>query len=126
MGLVNLSHFDEIKLHRELACSLYDSKLSHQLQRIQWNSDVNRNFSYYPIIIPLESDLHQIINRLTKGNITPRRYFYPSLNELPFVLSQSCPVSEDISKRILCLPLSATITNDEINKVVEIINSYYS
>jgi dTDP-4-amino-4,6-dideoxygalactose transaminase len=126
MGLVNLSHFDEIKLHREHASSLYDSKLCDQLQRIQWNSVVSRNFSYYPIIIPSEDDLHQIINRLTEENITPRRYFYPSLNELPFVTSQSCPVSEDISKRILCLPLSATITNDEINKVVKIINSYYA
>jgi dTDP-4-amino-4,6-dideoxygalactose transaminase len=126
MGLVNLSHFDEIKLHREHASRLYDSKLCDQLQRIQWNSVVSRNFSYYPIIMPSEDDLHQIINRLTEENITPRRYFYPSLNELPFVTSQSCPVSEDISKRILCLPLSATITNDEINKVVKIINSYYA
>ncbi len=126
MGLVNLTHFDEIKLHREKACALYDLKLSNHVQRVQWNAEMSRNFSYYPIIVSTENDLQLIINRLQAADIYPRRYFYPSLNELPFVISQSCPISEDISKRIICLPLSATISNFEINQVVEIINSYYS
>jgi dTDP-4-amino-4,6-dideoxygalactose transaminase len=126
MGLVNLSHFQEIKSHRQHACELYDSKLCNQLQRIQWNADLKRNYSYYPIVLASENDLNQIVENLINENVTPRRYFYPSLNTLPFVNAQSCPVSEDISKRILCLPLSATISNEEIIKVVDIINSYYS
>ena len=126
MGLVNLTHFEEIKSHRQNACELYDSKLCNQLQRIQWNADLKRNYSYYPILLASENDLKQIVENLINENVTPRRYFYPSLNTLPFVNNQSCPVSEDISKRILCLPLSATISNEEIIKVVDIINSYYS
>lgn len=126
MGLVNLTHFDEIKLHRKNACDLYDLNLSNQVQRVQWNAEMSRNFSYYPIIVSSENDLNLITNRLNESNIYPRRYFYPSLNELPFVISQSCPISEDISKRILCLPLSATISNTEINQVIDIINLYYS
>lgn len=126
MGLVNLTHFNEIKLHREKACAQYDIKLSHKVARVQWNSEMSRNFSYYPIILSSENDLHQIMDHLKEADIYPRRYFYPSLNELPFVVSQSCPISEDISKRIICLPLSATISEDEINQIVEIINLYYS
>ncbi|MFD3393756.1 DegT/DnrJ/EryC1/StrS family aminotransferase [Aquirufa sp. OSTEICH-129V] len=126
MGLVNLTHFEEIKSHRQHACELYDSKLCNQLQRIQWNADLKRNYSYYPIVLASENDLNQIVENLINENVTPRRYFYPSLNTLPFVNAPSCPVSEDISKRILCLPLSATISNEEIIKVVDIINSYYS
>lgn len=126
MGLVNLTHFEEIKSHRQHACELYDSKLCIQLQRIQWNAELKRNYSYYPIVLASENDLNQIVENLINENVTPRRYFYPSLNTLPFVSAQSCPVSEDISKRILCLPLSATISNEEIIKVVDIINSYYS
>ena len=38
-------------------------------------------------------------------DVRPRRYFYPSLNTLPYVNNQNMPISEDISKRILCLPL---------------------
>lgn len=126
MGLVNLTHFEEIKSHRQKACDLYDSILCNHLQRIQWNADLKRNYSYYPIVLASENDLNQIVENLINENVTPRRYFYPSLNTLPFVNEQSCPVSEDISKRILCLPLSATISNEEIIKVVDIINSYYS
>ncbi len=126
MGLVNLTHFNEIKLHREKACAQYDIKLSNKVARVQWNSEMSRNFSYYPIILSSENDLHQIMDHLKEADIYPRRYFYPSLNELPFVVSQSCPISEDISKRIICLPLSATISEDEINQIVEIINLYYS
>lgn len=126
MGLVNLTHFEEIKSHRQKACDLYDSILCNHLQKIQWNDDLKRNYSYYPIVLTSENDLNQIVENLINENVTPRRYFYPSLNTLPFVNAQSCPVSEDISKRILCLPLSATISNEEIIKVVNIINSYYS
>jgi dTDP-4-amino-4,6-dideoxygalactose transaminase len=126
MGLVNLTHFEEIKSHRQKACDLYDSQLCNHIQRIQWNPEVKRNYSYYPIVLASENDLNQIVKNLINENVTPRRYFYPSLNTLPFVNAQTCPVSEDISKRILCLPLSATIANEEIIKVVDIINSYYS
>lgn len=126
MGLVNLVHFEDIKLHRKHASDLYDSILNKQIQRVQWNANMERNYSYFPIIASSEHDLNQICIRLQEADIFPRRYFYPSLNELPFVTTQSCPVSEDIAKRVLCLPLSATITNVEINNVVAIINSYYS
>lgn len=126
MGLVNLTHFEEIKSHRQKACDLYDSQLCNHIQRIQWNPEVKRNYSYYPIVLASENDLNQIVKNLINENVTPRRYFYPSLNTLPFVNAQTCPVSEDISKRILCLPLSATIANEEIINVVDIINSYYS
>ena len=32
-----------------------------------------------------------------------------------------CPVSEDISRRIACLPLYPDLTNDEVLKICEII-----
>ena len=56
-------------------------------------------------------------------NIFPRRYFYPSLNELSlFNNSSITPISTDLSKRILCLPLDTYITEETVNKICLIIN----
>ena len=47
------------------------------------------------------------MNTLKINNIGSRRYFYPSLNKLNYIKSKiATPVSDDISRRILCLPVS--------------------
>ncbi|HLO38159.1 MAG TPA: DegT/DnrJ/EryC1/StrS family aminotransferase, partial [Lacibacter sp.] len=60
---------------------------------------------------------------LLKNDISTRRYFYPSLNQLPFIKNQvSCPVSEDISKRVLALPLYTDLASEDIIRISTIIN----
>ncbi len=63
-----------------------------------------------------------VITRLNQEQIYPRRYFYPALNELPYLEYQSCPVAEDIAKRIACLPLSADIDLNDVKSIANIIN----
>jgi dTDP-4-amino-4,6-dideoxygalactose transaminase len=125
MGLVNLSHFEEIKRHRQKASELYETLLNDKVPLVNWNKDIERNFSYFPILAKSENHLEKIVSELQAVEIYPRRYFYPSLNELPFLNHQPCPISEDVSRRVLCLPLSATITNQEIDHVARIINTAY-
>ena len=70
------------------------------------------NYSYYPIIFDSEEILLKIEEKLYKANIYPRRYFYPSLEKLPYINENNCPISEDISSRILCLPLYVGLEKD--------------
>jgi len=123
MGLVNLDHFSTIKKHRENSSSLYDSLLKDPIIKYQYNSELDRNFSYYPIMFTSEELLLQVTENLNNYQIYPRRYFYPSLNNLPTITGNVCLNSEDISKRILCLPLSADITEGDITKISSIIMS---
>ncbi len=123
MGLVNLRHFPHIQSHRKMASELYESLLSKQLTLMQWNSENLRNYSYFPVILASEESLIKITKRLNENQIFPRRYFYPALNELPYLEYQACPVAEDIAKRIICLPLSAEISQNEIEKITSIINN---
>ena len=59
---------------------------------------------------------------LKANNIVPRRYFYPSVNTFTKVVSyQPCPISEDISKRILCLPLYFDLSESEVIKIIDLI-----
>ena len=61
---------------------------------------------------------------LNKEDVFPRRYFYPSLNKLPYLKEAfSCPISEDISLRIACLPLYVGLTDIEVDKICKIIRN---
>ena len=58
-----------------------------------------------------------------KEDITPRRYFYPSLNKLPYLdFYNPCPISENIAQRALSLPLYYDLTLEDVELIVSIIN----
>lgn len=123
MGLINLKHIAEIQAHRKLASEMYESNLDSRVTRINWNQSNTRNFSYLPVIFDSEAQLEKVILTLNGQDIYPRRYFYPALNELPYLEYQSCPIAEDIARRIVCLPLSAEISLDDVLRISQIINS---
>lgn len=79
------------------------------------------NYSYYPVIFGSESELLKAKNNLNKYDIYPRRYFYPSLNTLNYVKRYSCPIAEDIAKRILCLPLYESLSEKEVKLIADLI-----
>ena len=81
-------------------------------------NELTYNYAYYPVVFKTEQELHKVEESLHLNKINGRRYFYPSLNELPFLSYQPCPISEDISRRVLCLPLYVGLDNDDINQVI--------
>jgi len=81
------------------------------------------NYAYYPVVFEDEAELRQAFSALAEHEIYPRRYFYPSLNTLPYVERQSCPVSEDIASRIACLPLYIGLEDSIIEKIAGKINT---
>uniref|UniRef100_UPI0039A47E1A DegT/DnrJ/EryC1/StrS family aminotransferase n=1 Tax=Ornithobacterium rhinotracheale TaxID=28251 RepID=UPI0039A47E1A len=124
MGLAVFDHLGEIFENRRKAVALYDSLLLHtnNLKTFKVRASTEWNYHYYPIILDTENHLLDKIKALNEKGIYPRRYFYPSLNSLNYVIKQSCPISESISSRILCLPLSADISADEIELICNVLN----
>ena len=124
MGLLNLKHLSEIIEKRKHICEKYDALLAGLLQRPKKQADLEYNYAYYPVVFKTEEELLRVFAALAKEDIHPRRYFYPSLNTLPYLkTTQSCPISEDISKRIACLPLYTSLQDKEVNRICEIIFS---
>jgi dTDP-4-amino-4,6-dideoxygalactose transaminase len=81
---------------------------------------VNRacNYSYFPVILPSEQAVLHVEKRLQAQGIYPRRYFYPSVNTYTAIVPyQPMPVSEDIARRILCLPLYYSLPETELKKI---------
>ena len=122
MGLVNFPYISKIIAERKRVSDLYDKLLSSLVIRPKEQKDLEYNYAYYPIIFKSEEELLKVFAALKKQNIYPRRYFYPSLNKLPYVNQQSCPISEDIASRIACLPLYPTLENDDIKQICNIIS----
>lgn len=122
MGLANYPYINEIITKRRNICDFYDYLIEGLVQRPQRQEDLEYNYAYYPVVFKSEEKLLKVFEALNKENIYPRRYFYPSLNNLPYLnQKQICPISEDISSRIACLPLYPDLDKEIVIKITEII-----
>lgn len=124
MGLVNLHYIDQIIEERKQLSNAYDSLLnSLKIVRpvIPVGAGTKYNYAYYPVVFESEDILLDVVTALNAVNVSPRRYFYPSLNEIPQTkyLKSSCPVSENISRRVLSLPLYAGLKMEELELIAE-------
>ena len=109
-----LPYIDELIDARRKLTNLYDQLLSDSdLQLLRIREHTTWNFSYYPVIFETEKDLLAAEEKLNKLDIVPRRYFYPSLNRLPYTDKKEMKISENISNKILCLPLHSRLSSDE-------------
>ena len=80
------------------------------------------NHGYYPILFENEKVAKRVQAALNAEEIYPRRYFYPSLNTLGFLSKgNAMPVSLDIASRILCLPLFTELSDEDCQRVCEIV-----
>ena len=123
MGLVNLKHIAEVSAGRKRVTELYDSLLTERFGRRAVKPGTTPNYAYYPLVFKNEAELKRVVGNLQKHDIHPRRYFYPSLNTLPYINEAApCPVSEDIASRIVCLPLYYDLANADVKRIAKIIN----
>jgi dTDP-4-amino-4,6-dideoxygalactose transaminase len=126
MGLCVFDDLEKIIAHRKRASFIYDKNLDNKTNFKPADASPSEyNYAYYPILLRDEKQLLAVMHELASIDVYPRRYFFPSLNELPFLgTKQPCAVSEDISRRILCLPLSHYISAKEIKRICSIINKF--
>ena len=124
MGLCMLDEMPLITYERKVRFDRYNDYLKDVagIRFPKWSMKGIGNYSYYPVIFNTEVELLHTINNLISHDIKPRRYFYPSLNSLPYLHKrQSMPISEDISKRIACIPLSTALLKEDQIRIVNII-----
>jgi dTDP-4-amino-4,6-dideoxygalactose transaminase len=123
MGLCNLPYLPEIIESRKKISGWYDELLKGlPVQRPVAPAGLVYNYAYYPVVFQSEIVLKKIQIALQAEQINTRRYFYPSLNRLPYLQGVgSCPVSEDIALRVLCLPLYFDLAKNDVDRIGGII-----
>lgn len=123
MGLANLKYLEVISKKRKLLTARYDDKLrTLKARRPIWQAHSENNASYYPVIFETEELMLECKEHLQLNEIGARRYFYPSLaNSLPYLEAQTFPITDDIAKRVLCLPLFYDLTLEEVDMICRLL-----
>ena len=87
------------------------------------------NYSYFPILVepdyPLSRD--ELYELMKVKNIFTRRYFFPLISEFPMYRGMpsakrnNLPVANEISGKVLCLPIYPAMTNDDLARIINVI-----
>jgi dTDP-4-amino-4,6-dideoxygalactose transaminase len=122
MGVVNLKYINQILAQRKALCQKYDNWLKRpNIQHPTITPHSSFNYAYYPVVFDSEDTSLNIIKELEDNCVTPRRYFYPSLNKVDMFKPNNCPISESIAKCILCLPLYQDLKGEDIDFICRIV-----
>lgn len=123
MGLCNLDHLADIIQERKKLSELYKKLLSPKVSTSQPIEGTAYNYAYLPVMFATGDLREKVTAKLNAQEIFPRRYFFPSLNKLPYLEKKySCPVSEGMSERVLTLPLYVGLQDEEVKKIASLIN----
>ena len=123
MGLAVLEDLDRILEQRQDIFTRYEQGLKDSVMMPELHDGATRNHAYLPLIFRSSGERASVESALKAQQIIPRRYFYPSLNTLPYLEgANACPVSEDIVERILCLPIYPGLRDEiPVEDIVELV-----
>ena len=128
MGICNFKHFDEYIDGRRKAFEKYIERLKGidglVLPKIQ--DFVVPNYIYFPVIIEeniLGLNRDEIFDRLEEKKIHSRKYFYPLCSDFDCLKdianNAHVPVAEEISKKVLTLPLYSSLSVEEVDYICD-------
>ena len=95
---------------------------------LQPQKDVKPNHAYFPIVVDEKefgTDRQAIYDRLRENDIYTRKYFYPLTSDMDCYRgrfdSSLTPVAKQIAERVLTLPMSAHLTEEDVDRICDII-----
>ncbi len=123
MGMAVLPHVEELIDQRHAICGLYDRLLEGCVTRPGLPDGTLYNYAYYPILLRDLEQREAVMAALSDQGIFARRYFFPSLNTLPYVQQQRMGISEEVSERTICLPLFPGLHANDVQRIAQIVRS---
>jgi dTDP-4-amino-4,6-dideoxygalactose transaminase len=132
-GLLSLKYVDAAIERRGEVAFCYREALK-DVSGIAFLEDmpgIRHNYSYFPILVDENKygmSRDALYQRMKDVNIFGRRYFYPLISDfstyrgLDSALPENLPVANDISRRVICLPLHHEMTGDDILRIVNLIS----
>ena len=127
MGLCCLKKIDELLEYRQKIYKTYASifemeKVGGGGQRMIRLLPWSANKAYVPVLFKDFETRERVYTQLMeKCNVFSRRYFYPLLTDFaPYRYAKgSCPVAEDIAKRVLTLPTYYGLSIEDVKTIAE-------
>lgn len=131
-GILNLRQVDAAIAARQKVANMYRDAL-RGVEGVTFFDDmpgVRHNYSYFPIFIDAEKfgkTRDQLYFEMREANVLGRRYFYPLISEfstyrgLPSATRENLPEAYKLADTVLCLPMHHDLSEEDINRVLEII-----
>jgi dTDP-4-amino-4,6-dideoxygalactose transaminase len=127
LGRLRLADYDSILAHRAALLDRYRNALP-ELQ-LQLRAPGTQAHQFVPALLPsaLKAEKAAIRAQLTAQGIATGAYFSPHLMEQPY-FQKTCvagplSVCDDVSARMISLPLFDTMTHSEVDYVAECLNT---
>ena len=130
-GLLQLKGIDDAIATRHKIDSIYKEKLSdvYGITCLTSGGAERDNYSYFRILVepkfPISRDM--LYELLKSDGIYARRYFYPLISnfpmyqDLPSSSAENLPLATQISNQILCLPIYPDLSEEDQNRICELI-----
>ncbi len=128
IGLNQLAELDEFLSKRRKNAKILLNGLSHidSVKPQKVTPRTNHSYSYFSMVLDpnkLRCSRDEFMKALTAENIDCGVHYPASLTEQPIVKQvlkpKPCPVSEDLSRWIMSLPMHPYLSEGELGKVVE-------
>jgi dTDP-4-amino-4,6-dideoxygalactose transaminase len=127
LGQLRLADFDRITARRNALHNRYRSALPEL--NFQSSAPGIQAHQFVPALLPaaMRGQRTAIREELANRGITTGTYFSPHLLEQPYFqkmcIAGPMPVCEDVSARMISLPLFDTMTDHEVDQVAECLNA---
>jgi len=130
-GLLQLQYVDQTISRRKVIDEAYRKSLSgiQGIECLEYANSVSPNYSYFPVFVteayPMSRE--RLYQKLLERRIYSRRYFYPLISQFPMYSSipsahtNNLPVATRVASQVLCLPLSSSMNNDDVERVISVI-----
>ncbi len=129
-GLINLKQVDAAIESRRQTAIKYRNALRN-VDGITFFDDmpgVKHNYSYFPIFVDSEKygmTRDELYFKMKDRNVLGRRYFYPLISTfstyrgLESAKPENLPVAHKMAEEVICLPMYAGLTDEDVERVIE-------
>ena len=129
MGICNLKRVDTCIAARKKAHDRYFERLEgvEGIRLCPVQKGVKSNYAYMPVCFDKNvfgKSRDMVYEELRENNIYSRKYFYPAVNELECyqnVAGNKTPVTYEISRQILTLPIYEELSLEDVDRICDII-----
>ncbi len=129
MGICNLRHIKEEIQSRKEAFIQYTKSLSSVsgISVLPLSDKIKHNYAYYPLLVDSATfgmNRDELCKKLLEKEVGARKYFYPLVSEnkgFSQDLTENTPKAKYFSRNILCLPMYAHMSFQDVDKICKII-----
>lgn len=129
MGICNLRHIHEEIASRGKAFALYNKNLENAegITLLPLHGGLKQNYAYYPVLFDktrFGKNRDEVMALLAQHGINARKYFYPLVSDNKAFekdLTVYTPKAKYYSENILCLPLYAHLSDEDVARICHII-----